>query len=130
MKKAMAACAAFMALAGAASAHHSFALFDMSKIESVSGTVAEIQWANPHCWVDLMVPDDTGAMVKWRFEGASPNVLVRMGWTKETLKLGDQVTVSTFPFRDGTIGGALRAITLPDGRELPAYNYPRADPGQ
>ena len=99
-------------------AHHSFAMFDMSTTKAVSGAVTDFQWTNPHTWIWLNVPTASGGVEPWGVEGMSPNFLERRGWTKNTLKVGDKVTVVVHPVKDGGKGGSFVKITLPDGREM------------
>ena len=102
---------------GPALAHHSFAMFDMSQTKAISGTVTDFQWTNPHTWIWLEVPTATGGE-PWGIEGMSPNFLERRGWTKNTLKVGDKVTVFIHPVKDGGKGGSFVKVTLPDGKEM------------
>ncbi len=117
------------ALAFAASlparAHHSFAMFDMSKSETLSGTVSRFQWTNPHTWVWIEVPSATGGAAElWGIEGMSPNFLGRRGWTKDTLKPGDKVTVVIRPLKDGSHGGSFIKVTLADGTVMDMMGSP------
>jgi Family of unknown function (DUF6152) len=86
-------------------AHHSFAAFDVTTERTVTGTVKQVDWTNPHIWIWIDVPNDKGASDTFAFEGMSPNYLARRGWTKSTLKSGDKITVSYRPMRDGSNGG-------------------------
>lgn len=109
---------AAMSLADNALAHHSFAMFDHDHQRKFSGTVAEFQWTNPHVYIVIDVPDETGAVARWTLEGASPAILSRIGWKFNTVKAGDEVTVIVGPLRNGEPGALLKQITLPDGRKL------------
>ncbi len=104
-----------------ARAHHSFAMFDMSKTVTITGTVADFQWGNPHSWLYVMVAEDGKPPVKWSLEGLSPSMLTRHGWKSTDVKIGDKVTVVVIPLRDGTNGGAFSLVTVPDGRTLESY---------
>jgi hypothetical protein len=108
--------------AGAAApalAHHSFAMFDFQASKSVTGTVEQFDWTNPHTFIWLQVPEGAnGANVRYGFEGMSPNYLGRRGWTKSTLKPGDKVTVTFHPLKDGSKGGTYQKVMLSDGKEL------------
>lgn len=104
--------------AGAAVAHHSFAMFDRDKELVLAGTVREFQWTNPHAFIELDVVDDAGAVEKWSVEMNSPNNLTRQGWKSSMLKSGDKVTVTLNPLRDGKKGGLFVAITLADGKVI------------
>jgi hypothetical protein len=107
---------AFASFTGAA-AHHSFAMFDQNKRITIEGTVQEYQWTQPHVWLDVMVASAPGAQpVKWGIESQSPAILHRRGWTPDTIKTGDKVTVDIFPMKDGTPGGQMLRVHLPDGR--------------
>lgn len=103
---------------GAALAHHSFAPFNMESEKTISGTVKKFDWTNPHTWIWLDVVNDKGGVDTWGIEGMSPNFLGRRGWSKNSLKAGDKVTIVVRPLRDGTPGGMFVRATLADGREL------------
>ena len=104
--------------AGAAWAHHSFAMFDQSKQVSLSGTVKDFQWTNPHAWIEVLVPDGKGGGDVWSVELNSPNNLIRQGWKRTAMKPGDKVTVVINPLKDGKKGGLFNAVTLADGTVL------------
>jgi len=104
--------------AGPALAHHSFAMFDRDKQVSLTGTVADFQWTNPHSWIELDVPNPAGGSDKWGVELNSPNNLARQGWRSTALKPGDKVTVVLNPLRSGEHGGLFLQVTLPDGKIL------------
>jgi hypothetical protein len=103
-------------------AHHSFAAeFDGSKPITLSGTIAKVEWTNPHIHFYLDVKDDTGRTTQWRFEGYPPNMLVRQGWKREvTLKPGDAVTVFGWQARVEPNFVHAREVTFSDGRKLAA----------
>jgi len=103
---------------GVASAHHSFAPFDLTTEKTVTGTVNKVDWTNPHIWVWVDVKNAGGGTDTWAFEGMSPNFLARRGWTRSTLKPGAQVTVSFRPMKDGKNGGMLVSAKLPSGTVL------------
>jgi uncharacterized protein DUF6152 len=102
----------------AASAHHSFAMFDNTKNVTVTGTVKAVAYANPHVWVDMVVMSDKGQAQTWGMEGGNLGGLYRMGWAKDTIKAGDKITIQAHPLRDGTAGGQIVRVTLADGRVL------------
>lgn len=113
-----AAVLAAAATAGAASAHHSFAMFDRSKEVVLTGVVKEFQWTNPHSWVQLTVPRPGGTSVEWSVESGSPSSLARQGWKRTSLKPGDAVTLTINPLRSGQPGGNFVSVKFADGRVL------------
>jgi hypothetical protein len=102
----------------AASAHHSFAMFDANKNITVEGTVKAVAYANPHVWVDMIVMNDKNQPTTWGMEGGNLGGLYRMGWAKDTIKVGDKIKMEVHPLRDGTSGGQIVRVTLADGRVL------------
>lgn len=102
-------------LAGPALAHHSFAMFDAEKTVELKGTVKEFQWTNPHSWLQVMVTDAQGQSVEWSLEMGSPGGLARGGWRPRTVVPGDAVTVTAHPLKDGSPGGQLLSVVLPNG---------------
>jgi hypothetical protein len=116
MKTYFAVVASVLCLAGgSAAAHHSFSVFNMETEISITGTVKEVQWTNPHIWIWVDVADESGAVVTWGLEGMSPNFLARRGWGRTTLQPGDEITVSLRPLRSGEPGGMFMQTTTPDG---------------
>lgn len=103
--------------AGSAVAHHSGRFFTDDTV-TLTGTVKEMQLTNPHSWLEIMVPNEEGALVQWSIEMSAPIVMFRRGWSRSTLTPGDEVTVLARPMRDGRPGAAYVAITLPDGSTL------------
>lgn len=101
-----------------ADAHHSFALFDRSKLVALSGTVREWKWANPHSWLMVAVRKANGAEEEWALVGSSPNMMVRWGWNAADIKAGDKVTVDIHPARDGRPIGEIHTVFLPGGKIL------------
>ena len=86
-----------------AAAHHSFAAqFDGSKPITLQGLVTKVEWRNPHIWVYLDVKNPDGSVTAWQCEGGAPNALTRQGWTRNTLKLGEAVTIDGYLAKDGT----------------------------
>ena len=116
--------ASLFVTSGSASAHHSYAMFDTSGTKSVSGTVAKVEWANPHAFLWVYVPsaDKAGKYDLWGFENGSPSVLQGYGWSKDLLKAGDKIAVEYWPLRDGSIGGHCEKVKLPDDRVLQCPN--------
>jgi hypothetical protein len=102
----------------AVSAHHSFAMFDNTKNVTVEGTVKNVAYANPHVWVDMVVMNDKNQPVTWGMEGGNLGGLYRMGWAKDTVKVGDKIKMEVHPMKEGTPGGQIVRVTLADGRIL------------
>jgi hypothetical protein len=100
-----------------ASAHHSGAMFDDKKSITLSGTVKEFQWTNPHCWIQVLVPG-TDEPVEWSVEMGAPFELFRTGVRPRTLKAGDKITVVVHPMRDGKPAGLFVSAVGPDGKPL------------
>jgi len=101
---AAALCAAAISVAPLA-AHHSAAMFDDEKVVELNGTIKEVQWTNPHIWIQVIV-DANGQKTEWSLEGGSPNSLSRNGWRATTFKAGDTVTVRLNPMKDGSAAGS------------------------
>jgi hypothetical protein len=115
----LAALAGGMALSTmSAQAHHSVAMFDQTKKIVVEGTVKEWLWTNPHAWLQVMAPNDSGAIVEQGFEVGTPNTLVRDGFRKTSFKSGDKVKVVAAPRRDGTVGGLYLCARTAKGQWL------------
>ena len=103
---------------GIAMAHHSTAEFDYTQQLTIKGTVKEVQWTNPHSYIQLLV-DGTGAeTVQWSVEIGSPSLNINLGWRKNSVKPGDVVSMLLSPARSGKPYGTLRLLTFADGREL------------
>jgi hypothetical protein len=105
-------------LTGSALAHHSFAMFDPDQTVTKAGTVKEFEWTNPHVWIHIMAPDDTGKMVEWSFEMQAIAQATSGGWRKDIVKPGDKVSIEFHPLKDGSRGGELLSGTLADGKKL------------
>ena len=116
--KLLSACIVTALLAAPAYAHHSFAMFDLTKEITLVGTIKEVQFTNPHVWIQVMVPDGKGGQTEWSIEAGAPGMLLRTGWKPNTLKFGDMVTIVTHPARSGAPNGSLVRVTTPDGRTL------------
>ncbi|MBZ5578184.1 MAG: hypothetical protein LAP40_16605 [Acidobacteriia bacterium] len=100
-------------------AHHSFAAeYDQGKPIKVSGSVSKVEWTNPHARFYVDVKDENGKVTNWNFELGSPNVLIRQGWRRTSLKEGDQVTVEGYLAKDGSNLANARRVTLADGRKV------------
>jgi hypothetical protein len=115
-----------MTVAGPAAAHHSFAMYDSTKLVTITGTVKDFQWTNPHAilWV-YSAPDKNGATELWSFElSTSPGPLSRLGWTKHSINPGDKVAVDINPLRDDQHGGSLKKVTLLATGQVLTTNVP------
>lgn len=111
----LSAAAAAVALVAPAHPHHSFAMFDLSRSITISGTVSKFEWTNPHSWLWLTVQDDKGGSQQWGIETGSPSMLQRRGMQRTTFKPGDKVSIELHPMRDGLPGGNFMKATFPDG---------------
>ena len=109
---------AFGLAAGMAFAHHSFAMFDMSKTVTVAGSVTSFEWTNPHVYIEVDAAGENGATKHWSVELGSPSILQQSGWKFSTLKPGSKVTLVINPLRSGEAGGFLNQATLADGTVL------------
>jgi hypothetical protein len=122
--------AVMVAAASPAMAHHSFAMYEPTKTLTLKGTVKTFQWTNPHVVVWILVqPDDGGAAQEWSLETTSPGVLTRAGWTRQSLKTGDRVSVTFSPLRDGSRGGGLNSVTLLDTGQTLVASFGKEQPG-
>lgn len=115
---AVGAAVTFLLSMNAATAHHSTAEFDYTKQTTIKGTVKEVQWTNPHSYIQLLVDDAAGSKVEWSVEIGSPSLNVNLGWRKNSVKAGDEVTMLLSPARNGSPYGTLRVLTFADGRTL------------
>jgi hypothetical protein len=112
---------AMMVAAGnVALAHHSFAVFDIQHPLELQGTVQQFKFTSPHTFIILEVKTPDGTIMIWNLEGASPNIMVRNGWSSQSLKIGDQIKVSIDPLRSGAPGGAWtgQKTNFSDGRPI------------
>ena len=105
-------------LARAATAHHSTAEFDYTRQVTIKGTVKEVQWTNPHSYIQLITDGDAGEKIQWSVEIGSPSLNINMGWRKNSVKAGDVVTMLLSPARNGKPYGTLRVLTFSDGQKL------------
>ncbi len=118
---------AFLLLAGAPLwAHHGNAAYDEAHWITISGTVTEFIWANPHCQIFMDVKDDKGKVVNWAIESQSPGIMRRNSWTRMSLQPGDQIAVTLAPAKNGApvgfSGNNDGKVIFPDGRVLKMNN--------
>lgn len=109
-----------------AAAHHSGAMFDQGKTVTLTGTIKEYQFTNPHVWIEVLVPDAKGKPVQWSIEGEGPSLMARLGLKPRALQPGDKVTLKAHPLRDGRPGGSFITMTLADGRVIGMPQRPAA----
>lgn len=107
-----------LAASATASAHHSFAMFDMQKDLQLQGVARSFTWESPHTWLQVMVADSGASPTEWSIEMGAPNVLYKRGLRASSVKPGDKVMVVIHPLRDGRPGGSLVSVTLADGTQL------------
>jgi len=123
MKKSLGICVvigvALLISAGTAFAHHGTASFDRTKVTMLRGTVTEFIWANPHGGIDFEVKDSKGSVEKWMGFLTSPNWLARAGWTKNSLKPGDEILISGNPSKSHSNSMWITKLQLANGQELP-----------
>ena len=116
--------------AGAAYSHHSFAMFDNAKEQTIEGEVKDFQWTNPHIWIQVNVKGADGKVTEYSIEGGSPNGLKRQGWTKKAMSAGDKIVLKMHPLKDGTPGGSFMSATVNGkvlGRNAAAEEYPKTE---
>lgn len=99
-------------------AHHGNAALDVGKKVTIKGTVTEWLWANPHCWLKVDVKDDSGKVVNWVGETNNAADMIEKGWSKNTLKPGDEVSVTLEPVKNGKPAGKVLEVVLPNGQTL------------
>jgi hypothetical protein len=105
-------------LAAPALAHHSFAIFDQSKVLYMTGTVKQFELVNPHAWLHVNVVNDKGDVSTWGFEGGSVQQLVALGFSKDVFRIDDKVEIGFRPMKDGSRGGQIMSVKLSDGEKL------------
>lgn len=111
--------AAVLMVSLSAFAHHGTAAYDEARPVTLHGTVTEFNWANPHTQIYFDARDDKGNTAHWSCETLSPGKLARAGWSKDSLKAGDKITITLWPAKNGAPVGFLRKVLLADGKELP-----------
>ena len=99
-------------------AHHGGAAYDMEKSITLKGTVTEWVWSNPHCVLMFDVTDDHGQLVQWSSETENPSSMIHQGWTKQSLKPGDQITITVYQVKNGKPIGRIVEVVLPNGQRL------------
>ena len=122
------ATAGFLLAASPALPHHSQAMYDDVKTVTYKGTVSKYSWVNPHVWIMVDVKDDKGKVETWGIEANSASSMSRLGWQRTQFKVGDPVSFTVFPRRDGKAEGLLSKITGPDNKELSLPRNPLQKP--
>ena len=117
----------FSVLSAPLAAHHGFASYDTDKKITIKGTVAEWIWSNPHCVVQLDATEEGGQVVRWVLETENPSSMIRSGWTKDAIKVGDQITMTVTPVKNGRPVGRIVEVLLPNGQKLQGRGFPAAD---
>jgi len=113
------ACILALFVAAPARPHHAFAAeFDINRPIKLRGTVTKMDWINPHSWIHIDVKGPDGKVVSWMIEGGSPNVLLRMGFTKDALPAGAEIVLDGFQAKDGSNRGVGKTLSFADGRKL------------
>jgi hypothetical protein len=112
------AAAAAALLSVPAWAHHSHANYNTDEFTTLSGTVTEVAWTNPHVWINVDVTDAQGRPQKWALEGGSPTALMRGGWQRDSMKPGDKLSVRCYRVRDGSQGCLLGFVTSINGTAM------------
>ena len=113
----LAGLAAFL-FAGPVLAHHSFAIFDQTKVNYVTGTVKDFEWVNPHAWLNVNITDPAGKTATWSFEGGSVAQLASLGWKKDMFRTGEKIEVGFRPMKDGSRGGQLMSAKAENGQKV------------
>ena len=112
-------CVFFLAVAaGSAFAHHSPVMFDQTQQVTLTGTVREFQWTNPHAYIQLVVKDEQGQEQEWSLEMGASVYLYNLGWRPSSVKAGDTLTVTIAPLRKGGNGGLLLKAVAADGQQI------------
>jgi hypothetical protein len=122
------ACASLIALPAAA--HHSFSMFDNQKTITLTGVVKQLEWTNPHCWLDIVV-EENGKEIEYPLEMQGTGQSMKNGWTPDTVKPGDRISADIHPLKAvGSHGGQLLAVVLPDGRKIAVTGRPASPFGE
>jgi len=112
LKKLLPAALIACAVAVPALAHHSFAMFDQTKVVNLRGVIKEYRWVNPHVSLFIEVNEGSAKHGVWAVELTSPGNLTRLGWSRKSLNVGDKVEIEVNPLRDGGLGGGFRKATV------------------
>ena len=129
--KVVASAALLMAAVLPALAHHSFsAEFDRNKQVTLEGKVVEMEWVNPHSWLVIDVAKPDGTTDRWRIEGGSPSVLLRLGWNRNSLPPGTKIKVVAYQAKDGALRASSQSIEFPDGRKIGMGGSGETDEGR
>lgn len=114
-----------------AAAHHSFAAeFDADQPVELRGTITKMEWINPHSWLHIDVKNDDGTITPWMIEGATPNTLLRRGFSRDTVKPGTEITIVGFRAKNGANRANGRDLILPDGSRLFMQSSGTGAPGE
>ena len=118
LRVASVAVVSFLALSVPVFAHHGNAAYDTDKKLTLKGSVSDWLWSNPHCLVQLDVTGESGQVARWVLETENPSSMIRTGWTKDSMKVGDQITATVTQVKDGRPIGRIIEIVLPSGEKL------------
>ena len=121
MKTKLVALLGLLAVSSPLFAHHGSAAYDTTKKLTMKATVTEWFWANPHCFLKFDTKDEKGNVLHWVAEASNPPDLVQLGWNKNTIKPGDEITVLVMPAKNGQPIGRVQEVTLADGRVLKSW---------
>lgn len=113
-----------MVMASATFAHHGNATYDTDTRVVVKGTVTRWVWSNPHCVILMDATDESGQVAHWVLETENPSSMIRSGWTKDSLKTGDQIAVTVMPVKSGGSVGRIVEVLLPNGQKLMGRGAP------
>jgi hypothetical protein len=117
----LAATVALAALAGPAFAHHSYAMFDRAKTDTITGTVKSFEMINPHGWLNLVTRDAQGKVSEWALETGATGQMARAGWSPGSVAVGDKISVTMHPMKDGSNSGQLVSAVLANGQTLRGF---------
>jgi hypothetical protein len=109
--------------AHSAGAHHSFAMFANDKTITMSGTVKQFEWINPHAWIHIITINSSGKPEEWHFEMGSLGQLGSRGWAKDSVMVGDKITITAHPMKDGSHGGSEMSVITASGQTLGGHYF-------